>query len=106
MKRGDIATAALPGADAKTRPVRVVQSDDLAELDSVVVCPITSHVRGFELRVILKPDLSNGLEKLSRVMCDKFSILPIINVRDPIGTLDAATLREVEQQLMVVIGLA
>lgn len=106
MRRGDIATAVLPGAYGKPRPVLVVQSNDLAGLGSVVVCPITSHVRDFEVRVILKPDLNNGLETLSQVMCDKISTLPVSKVRESIGALDAATLREVEQQLMVVIGLA
>lgn len=106
MKRGDIAIAALPGAYGKPRPVLVIQSDDLEGLGGVVVCPITSDIRDFEVRVILKPDLSNGLERLSQVMCDKISSLPVSRIRDHIGSLDAATLREVEQQLMVVIGLA
>lgn len=106
MRRGDIVTAVLPSAYGKPRPVLVIQSDALEGLDSVVVCPITSHVRDLEVRVILKPDLTNGLEKLSQVMCDKISTLPITKVRDRIGLLDSATLREIEQQLMVVVGLA
>lgn len=41
-QRGDLVTVFLPGDHGKPRPALVVQSDLLADLDSVVLCPITS----------------------------------------------------------------
>lgn len=61
-QRGDLVTVALPGAYGKPRPALVTQSDLLAELESVLVCPITSDLRDVMFRVTVEPSLTNGLQ--------------------------------------------
>jgi len=41
-KRGDLVTVSLSGDYGKPRPALVIQNDLLEELDSVVLCPVTS----------------------------------------------------------------
>src|SRR3546814_19945817 len=45
VKRGDIVAVSLQGDYGKPRPALIVQSNLLAELESLVICPITSAVR-------------------------------------------------------------
>ena len=41
-KRGDLVTVSLPGDYGKPRPALVIQNDLLNELDSLVLCPVSS----------------------------------------------------------------
>src|SRR3546814_6541085 len=43
VKRGDIVAVSLQGDYGKPRPALIVQSNLLAALESVVICPITSR---------------------------------------------------------------
>ena len=105
-QRGDLVMVALPGAYGKPRPALVIQSDLLAKLESVLVCPITSNLRDAMFRVMVEPSLTNGLQKISRVMVDKTAPIPRTKVSEPIGTLDTERMRAVERALMLVTGLA
>ena len=42
MQRGDLVTVSLQGDYGKPRPALIVQSDLLTDLESVVLCPVTS----------------------------------------------------------------
>jgi len=106
MQRGDLVTVALPGAYGKPRLALVIQSDLLVELESVLVCPITSDLRDAMFRVTLEPNAANGLKKISQVMVDKTAPIPRTKISEPIGTLDNERLRAVERALMLVVGLA
>ena len=44
MKRGDLITAVLPGNYGKPRLCVIVQSNRLAALDSIILCPLTSDL--------------------------------------------------------------
>src|SRR3546814_7446909 len=70
VKRGDIVAASLQGDYGKPRPALIVQSNLLAELESLVICPITSAVRDAAFRITVEPDNANGLRVLSQVMVD------------------------------------
>ncbi|MGE4487139.1 MAG: type II toxin-antitoxin system PemK/MazF family toxin, partial [Synergistaceae bacterium] len=72
MKRGDLVTVSLPGDYGKPRPAVIIQSDLLARLDSVLVCPITKTiVDASAVRVTIDPSPMNGLQHLSQIMVDK-----------------------------------
>ncbi|NYT45855.1 type II toxin-antitoxin system PemK/MazF family toxin [Alcaligenaceae bacterium] len=71
--RGDLVTVSLQGDYGKPRPALIIQSSLLAELESVIVCPITSELRNALFRITIEPDLSNGLQALSQVMADKIA---------------------------------
>ncbi len=51
IRRGDLVRVSLRGDYGKPRPALVIQSDLFAELDSIVICPITSSIRDAAFRV-------------------------------------------------------
>ena len=107
MKRGDLVTIAMQGDWGKPRPALVVQSDALAELQSVVVCPLTSDASGFgAVRVVIQPNSTNGLRRTSYVMVDKPGTLPREKVGAVFGRASAAEMGEVDKALMLVVGLS
>ena len=107
MRRGDIVTIVLPGANGKTRSAFVMQSDYFAALGSVTVLPVTSELRAAPLlRIGIDPDASNGLRKKSQVMIDKTHTVPRDKIGAVIGKLHADTLVAVERALAVFLGIA
>ena len=69
-KRGGLFTVSLSGDYGKPRPALVIQNDLLDELDSVVLCPVTSDMRTADFRITVEPTPSNGLRQTSQVMVD------------------------------------
>lgn len=104
-QRGDLVTVSLQGDYGKPRPALVVQTDLLSELDSVVICPVTSDLRTALFRVTLEPSSQNGLRALSQVMVDKPSTLPRIKMSPPFGRLEDERMRAVDRALLLVLGL-
>ncbi len=104
-QRGDLVKVSLQGDFGKPRPALVVQSGLLEELDSVVLCPVTSLLRNAAFRVTVEPNPSNGLQTLSQVMVDKLSTLPRAKVSDPFGHLDNERMKAVNRALLLVIGV-
>jgi len=104
-QRGDLVTVSLPGAYGKPRPALVIQSDFLAELDSVMLCPITSELKNASFRVTLEPNPANGLLAISQVMTDKISTLPRTKVSAPFGQLDDERMKAVDRALLLTIGV-
>jgi mRNA interferase MazF len=104
-QRGDLVTVSLQGDFGKPRPALIVQTDLLAELDSVVLCPITSELRTASFRVMLEPTASNGLRNLSQVMVDKLSTVTRSKISEPFGRIEDDRQRAVDRALLLVIGL-
>lgn len=96
----------LQGDWGKPRPALVLQSDLLADLDSVVILPISSDIRDAAFRVVIEPNPTNGLTRLSQVMADKPSTLPRSKLSKPFGRLDVQRMAAVERALLLVCGLA
>src|SRR3546814_803135 len=105
VKRGDIVAVSLQGDYGKPRPALIVQSNLLAELESLVICPITSAVRDAAFRITGEPDNANGLRVLSQVMVDKLSTLPRSKISKPFGRLDDERMKAVDRALLLVVGL-
>ncbi|HWK62351.1 MAG TPA: type II toxin-antitoxin system PemK/MazF family toxin [Eoetvoesiella sp.] len=106
IHRGDFVVVSLQGSYGKPRPALVIQSDLLSELDSVMICPVTSEIRDAAFRVVVEPDALNGLQALSQVMVDKVATLPRSKVGPAFGRLNADKMRSVERALLVVTGIA
>ena len=104
-QRGDLVTASLQGNYGKPRPALVVQSDLLTDLESVLLCPVTSDLRNAVFRVTVEPSPANGLRELSQVMVDKLSTLPRTKISEPFGHLDEERMRMVDRALLLVIGV-
>jgi mRNA interferase MazF len=104
-QRGDLVTVSLQGDYGKPRPALVIQSDLLADLESVVLCPVTSDLRNAVFRVTLEPNPGNGLRTLSQVMVDKLTTLPRTKISEPFGRLDEEKLKMVDRALLLVVGV-
>ena len=103
--RGDLVTASLQGDYGKPRPALVVQSDLLTDLDSVVLCPVTSDLRNAAFRVTVEPNPANGLRTISQVMVDKLSTLPKPKISEAFGRLDEERMKAVDRALLLVVGM-
>ena len=104
-KRGDLVTVSLQGDYGKPRPALIVQTDLLQELESVVLCPVTSDLRTAAFRVTLEPTPGNGLRELSQVMVDKLSTVPRSKVSDAFGSVATEKMRAVDRALLLVVGV-
>lgn len=102
MKRGDVVLIREPGTPAsKARPCVVVQRESgLAAAVKITVCPMTSRLRGAEgQRPFVAPTQANGLTKPSEVQVDWIYTHPREVIGPRIGTLDTATLEQIDMAL-------
>jgi len=107
LKRGDIVAVAAPGDYGKPRPAAVVQSDWLANTDSVLVALITSTLADAPIyRLDIEPAPVSGLKVKSQVMVEKILAVPRNKCGRKIGRLDEPTLIALNHMLSVVIGIA
>jgi len=108
MKRGAVVLLVASGDLGKPRPGVIVQADELGDATtSILICPMSSDLSEFRrTRPIVEPSRDNGLRVRSQIMTDKINALRRDRVRQVIGTLDAATLEQLDTSLLVVLGLA
>jgi mRNA interferase MazF len=107
MQRGDLITVALQGDAGKPRPALVIQADYFANLQTLIVLPLTSTVLDLPLvRVTVEPVPGTGLRQPSQVMISRPQFLPRRRAGAVIGHLDAAALLEVTRRLAVLLGIA
>jgi mRNA interferase MazF len=100
-------TVAVQGDYGKPRPAVVIQSDWLAETDSVLVCLLTSTVRETPLyRLTVPPTPGTGLQQASQVMLDKIMAVRRDKCSPAIGRLDESDMLALNRLLALVIGLA
>ena len=106
MIRGDLIKAVFPGDYGKPRPALVVQSDRLLELDSILLCPLTSELNtSGPTRVLVEPDGGNRLLATSLIMVDKLSAVSRSRCRERIGSVDGAAMERVNGLILFVTGL-
>jgi mRNA interferase MazF len=107
LKRGTVVTVAAGGGIGhKPRPAIVVQHDDYANSDTLIVVPLTGEVRsGLLTRPVFQPDESNGLLEPSRLMTNRIAGAPIANVGKIIGTMSREDMERVDAALSLVLGL-
>src|SRR3546814_19550565 len=74
VKRGEIVAVSLQGDYRKPRPALIVQLILLAELERLVICPITRAVRHAAFRLTFVTDNANWLRVLSRWLGDQSPI--------------------------------
>lgn len=107
MRRGDFVTIAMQGDFGKPRPALVIQSEQFDEHPTVTVLPVTSTlVAAPLLRITVKPDTGNGLQKPSQVMLDKAMTVKRDKVGPTFGRIDVDSMLEVERCLAVFLGIA
>ena len=107
MRRGDVVTVVLSGDYGKPRPAIVAQDDELAGVESVLICPMTSH-QGMhaDFRPRIDPTPENGLSQVSFAMTDKTTAVPRTRCGAVIGHADARVMAALDESLVFVLGLA
>jgi mRNA interferase MazF len=107
MLRGDFVTVAIAGDFGRPRPALVVQSDLFSELPSLVVCPLTTHLRSdadqFRLEVV--PTEANGLRERSQITIDKITVVPVAKIGGVVGRADDTLMVRVSRALAVFLGV-
>jgi mRNA interferase MazF len=107
VKRGDTVVIVAQGELGRPRPAVIVQTDELTDATSVLLCPITSDItESLPVRPIVEADENNGLRVRSQIMTDKMLALPRNRVRRVIGRIDSETSARLDTALMIVLGLA
>ena len=108
MKRGEIWTASgAPGYGGKPRPALIVQSDDLADTESVITCGFTTQTDDERyFRPQIQPSPANGLGHISYVMTEKLTAIPREKLGKRVGALAVDDMEAVEQALQLVLGFA
>ena len=106
MKRGEIWTqSGGSGYAGKPRPALIVQSDLLADTDSVITCLFTAHGSlAIPSRVTFADNAANGLHEQSDLMADKIMAVSRNKLGRRIGALTDEDMAKVEQALLLVLG--
>jgi mRNA interferase MazF len=107
VKRGDTVVMVAQGDLGRPRPAVIVQTDELTDATSVLLCPITSDItERLPIRPIVEVDETNGLRDRSQIMTDKMLALPRNRVRRVIGKINSETSGRLDTALLLVLGLA
>src|SRR3546814_15673019 len=85
VKRGDIVAVSLHGDYGKPRPALILKSNLLAEMASLVICPISSAGRDAAFSITVNTYNANGFRVLSPVMVAKLSTLHRPQINKPHG---------------------
>jgi len=106
MKRGDLVITVLSGDYGKPRPAVLVQSEALFDVESLLLCPLTTDATtAGPFRLLVMPTPENGLSAPSVIMTDKITAVPRRRCRDRIGRLSDEQLQQLDAGLMLVLGL-
>ncbi len=106
MKRGEVWSAS-GGFAGKPRPWVVIQADHFSDLETAVMCPLTSYQEDYgALRPVIEPDARNGLTAQSFAMVDKIAALAKPRLGRRIGVLSADELSAIDAALLLMLGLA
>lgn len=106
MKRGDLVTVALSGEHGKPRPALVIQADEIAHTDTLIIVPITSSASvPVPVRVCIEANDVSGLRETSYAMLNRITSAHRRKIGPRIGQVDAPTLLAIERALLVVLGI-
>ena len=98
--------AGRAGELGKTRPAVVVSDDELstgAPGDLIVVVPLSSSLAPSALRVDVAPIA--GIDRPSRAVCRAVRGVVSSRFERQIGSIDEATMGQVEEALALILGL-
>lgn len=113
MKRGEIYMARLETVEGSeqggTRPIIVVSRDAINAYSPVVLAvPCTTYKKGkrvFPTQVLIKAS-PGGLNQDSIAMADQVRVLAKTRLLNLLGTLSAASLKELNRALVIALDLS
>lgn len=109
VRRGDVVIVRLDPAEGheleKTRPAVIVQNDvGNRNSSTTIVAPVTGTHKGYAFEVSVEAS-NSPLEKDSSVRLDQVRVVSIEKrIQSVVGSLDAATMREVDAALELSLG--
>ena len=108
MKRGEVWTqSGGSGYARKPRPVLIVQSDQLQNTESIIICLFTSHEgNALSSRLPFGPTELNGLQEDSDLMVDKIMTVARTKLGRKIGAITDEEIGRVEEAILFVLGFA
>ena len=110
LRRGDVVIVRLDPAEGhelrKTRPAVVVQNDvGNRNSSTTIVAPATGTHRGYPFEVFVEAD-GSPFEKDSSIRLDQIRTVSIEKrIQSVVGSLDRATMRDVDDALKLSLGL-
>lgn len=106
MKRGEIwSISGAPGYGSKARPALIVQTDIMADTQSIITCGLTSlTLETIPFRPVITPGPDNGLHAPSAIMVDKLTAVPRSKLGQRIGQITPDDMAQVEQAMLLVLG--
>jgi len=89
------------------RPAVVVQSDFInsTAIQTTLVCPLTSLLRGLRSHLELLPSSVNGLKHTSAVVCEQVVVVDKEDLQKKIGQLTYEEMLELEDMLLLVFDI-
>ena len=106
MRRGEVWTLRDDGYASKARPVIVIQDEDVAAFDSIILCLLTTFDSDhLETRVSIEPSSANGLERRSYAMTDKIVTVEKGLLGQCIGRVSSEDMIRISAELMRILGL-
>jgi mRNA interferase MazF len=109
VKRGEIWTAAVGGADyiGKPRPVVIVQDDRFDATTSITICAFTTNPTDVAtFRLLVEPSETNGLRERCRLMVDKIATVPRTKLGRRVGRLGDEDIVRLNRAMIVFLGMA
>lgn len=107
MKRGELYLVRKPGSrdPRKQRVFLLVSRQALIEsrFSSLICAPVYSQRDGLSTQVPV--GYQEGLKKESSIHCDELVSLPKSALTNFVGSLSAATLKQLDAALLIAIGL-
>lgn len=82
------------------RPVVIISGNLLnSYLQVVIVCPLTTKIKGYKGNVIVEPDSLNGISEKSEIMIFHVSSISKERLIKRIGSISDSQLKEIKQWL-------
>lgn len=110
IRRGDVVIVRLDPAEGhemkKTRPAVVVQNDvGNKNSSTTIIAPATGTYRGYPFEVLVEAS-DSPFEKDSSVRLDQIRVVSVeTRIQSVVGSLDKATMAEIDDALKVSLGL-
>ena len=106
INRGEIWSVLWTGLAKKPRPALVIQAEEyrLTETDILALITTTENEASV-LRVPVKADESNGLQKDSFICLDKLMAIPLANLGKCYGKVSDEVMQEVNERLVKILGI-
>lgn len=110
IRRGDVVIVRLDPAEGhemkETRPAVVVQNDvGNKNSSTTIIAPATGTYRGYPFEVLVEAS-DSPFEKDSSVRLDQIRVVSIeTRIQSVVGSLDKATMAEIDDALKVSLGL-